>query len=81
MRTEQEKLIQDLLKERDELLRKHPELLKVQLEIEASLAEIDDPVQRAQILFQKLLLKLKEEFIPAQKKLAEIKTEYFDKVA
>lgn len=83
MTTVDEKLINELLKERDELLRSHPELLKYQLEIDKKLAGISDPVQRAQLLFQALMVKLREELIPAQQELQKLKlqTKELERVA
>lgn len=63
-----------LLKERDRLLKKYPELIKFQLEIDAVMAEYEskDSTFRAQKLTELLVSKMITELIPANEKLREI---------
>lgn len=58
-------ILQELIRERDNLLACHPELRVLQFKIEEYLMDIDDPQERM-ILMNRLLLEyMRKKFIPA----------------
>lgn len=63
-----------LIRERDKLLRKHPELIRFQLEIDNILDKLEDqaPEQRAQKLSEMLLEKVVLELLPANDELRKL---------
>lgn len=63
-----------LIKERDRLLRKHPDLIKFQLEIDEILARMEskDPALRASKLTQMLISKMLTELLPANDELRKL---------
>jgi predicted nuclease with TOPRIM domain len=61
--------IEELLKERDQLLKKNPELIKYQIEIDACLDNITEPIERTKALMKRLSQKVGEEFEPAKTRL------------
>jgi len=63
-----------LIKERDKLLRKHPDLIKFQLEIDEILARMEskDPALRASKLTKMLISKMLTELLPANDELRKL---------
>ena len=63
-----------LIKERDKLLKKHPDLIKYQLEIDEILNRLntDCPNERAHRLTQMLLSKMITELLPANDELRKL---------
>ncbi len=62
---------EELIKERDLLLRKHPDLIKFQVEIDEILSRMEekDPTLRATKLNQMLISKLLTELLPENDEL------------
>ena len=72
MKIDNKIILEALIMERDRLLRKEPELLKYQLEIDAILREVGDDFNKRMIVLNQLMfLKVKNELIPAREKLKE----------
>jgi hypothetical protein len=72
MDKEHKKFIDDLIRQRDELLKEHPELRKVQEEIDTLLAPLgDNHLLRAQLLCKIMVETLKNRLIPAMQDLRD----------
>lgn len=73
MKIDNKIILEALIMERDRLLKKEPELLKYQLEIDAILKEVGDDFNKRMIVLNQLMfMKVKNELIPAREKLKEI---------
>lgn len=73
------KSLQQLLKERDDLLSAYPKLKPLQAEIDARLKEVgDDPVQRIQVIHNMLDDIVKNELEPSINELNETIGEYLN---
>jgi hypothetical protein len=72
MKIDNKIILEALIMERDRLLKKEPELLKYQLEIDAILKEVGDDFNKRMIVLNQLMfMKVKNELIPAREKLKE----------
>lgn len=75
MHISNEKHIQQLIKERDNFLKNHPELISYQLEIDSVLDKLEDQTaqNRAYKLNQMLLSKVANELLPANNELIKLR--------
>ena len=75
MHISNEKHIQQLIKERDKLLKCHPELISYQLEIDNVLDQLENQSaqNRAHKLTQMLLSKVAKELLPANNELLKLR--------
>lgn len=62
--------LEQLLKEREELLKQNPELIELQKKIDLALLEVgDDPEARMILLTKMMMEKLRDELVPAVEEL------------
>lgn len=70
---EEDEIIKELIRQRDEFLQKHPHLKPVQKEIDRELDEAgEDPAKRMEAIGKMIVDLIDEELVPEMEKLKEI---------